>query len=164
MLTLRCSLCNHAAGLILSCKVLYPFSGLQRSRVVVVRLRPEQRAESSAKGFNSQSGRFRDACLPSEILKQHRRYVHRRRLFRIKIQFAYFAMVPANAACRCNSAPDSAGRLHVQCASSILYTTLRAAMYLCSLLSDQYLAVLCSLRLRVSAVRHEMLSYSNRRR
>ena len=38
---------------------------------MVVRVCPEQRAGSSAKGFNSQSGYFRDAYLPSEIQNQH---------------------------------------------------------------------------------------------
>jgi hypothetical protein len=42
------------------------------SGVVVVRVRPEQRTSSSAKGFNSQRGRFRDAWFAfAEIQNQH---------------------------------------------------------------------------------------------
>lgn len=148
-----CSLCNHAAGLILSCKVLYPFSGLQRSGVVVLRLRPEQRARSSAKPFSRRVFAFGDTEGP---------YVHWRQPCHIKSNsdtVAWYRKMQGIGAV-VHRIPQS------DCTCSVLRAnaTLRAAMYLYSLSSDRYLAVPSSLRLRVSAVRHMMLSYSNRRK
>ena len=168
LLTLMCSLRSHTAGLILLCKVPYPLGTPQRSGVVVVVAgMPRTAGRIVRQGRNSTAG----WGLPNKVFSATRVCLRGYRTSVFPLATDPIASNSVNIVHHLTTEPrvsaqhcsESDGRLHMHCPFSERVYQER----LCTCVpfsSDQYLAVLCSLRLRIPAVYHMVLSSYRRRR